>query len=176
MDWYAELLDIMPPPPGVHAPAPGDWAAAEAALGLRLPDDFKRYAGTWGSARVGDLFTCAPAQDNPNTDLVGNARAVSRALGTLRADFPHKYTAPVWPEPGGFLANGRSGNGDYLGWIVTGTDPDAWPAAVWGDEEGAPEVFEGTGFGDFMLGIVTGRLRPQALPDDLWDRIPLTAG
>ena len=51
---------------------------------------------------------------------------------------------------------------------------EAWPAAVWGEEDGAPEVFEGTGFGALLTGIVTGTIRPAAFPDDVWDEVPLT--
>ena len=174
MDWYHDLQAVMPPPAGIHLAAPADWAPAEAALGLRLPVDFRRYAETWGAAYVGRfLFAAVPADPNPNVDLVGNAAYVGHALGTLRRHHPDSFTVPVCPEPGGFLANGRTDNGDFLGWMVIGPDPEAWPAAIWGDEDSAPEVFEGMGFGPMMLGIVTGTLRPQAFPEDLWERLPL---
>lgn len=178
MDWYQDLQSIMPPPAETRAAdtAPLDWAAAEAALKVTLPADFKRYAETWGPAYVGRFFyTCVPGNPNGNVDLVQNARYVSDALMTLKAHHPDTYTAPVFPEEGGFLANGRTDNGDFLGWMTRGSDPDAWPAAIWGDEDGAPQVFEGTGFGQMMLGIVTGRLRPEPFPDGVWKTVPLSA-
>lgn len=174
MDWYQELQAVMPPPAETR-PAP-DWAAAEAALKTRLPGDFKRYTETWGPAYVGRFFySCSPADPNPNVDLVENAEYVSHALSTLKGDHPDTYTAPVFPEEGGFLANGRTDNGDFLGWMTQGSDPDAWPAAVWGDEDGTPQVFQGIGFGEMMLGIVSGSLRPDAFPADVWDTVPLRA-
>ena len=88
----------------------------------------------------GFFYTCLPGDPNPNVDFVTNARYVSSALGTLRRDHPASFTQPVWPEPGGFLANGRSDNGDFLGWIVTQDDPEAWPAAIWGDGDGEPTI------------------------------------
>lgn len=176
MDWYQELMTIMPPPAEIRRAVPADWAAAETALGLRLPDDFKRYAETWGAPYVGQFFyTCAPNRENPNVDLVENARYVSEALGTLRRHHPDSFTVPVHPEAGGFLSNGRSDNGDFLGWMVRGDDPNAWPAAIWGDEASTPEVFEGMGFGDMMLGIVKGTLRPDAFPEGVWSSVPLSA-
>ena len=57
--------------------------------------------------------------------------------------------------------------------MVTGRDPEAWPAAVWGKEDGTPEVFEGAGFGGLMAGIVTGTIRPAAFPADVWDEVAL---
>ncbi|ARJ71025.1 hypothetical protein [Paracoccus contaminans] len=176
MDWYTDLAAIMPPPAETRAAAPQDWAAAEAALNTALPDDFKRYAETWGPAYVGGfLYTCAPAHQNSNVDLVENARYVSDALSTLKSHHPDRYSAAVFPEAGGFLANGRTDNGDFLGWMTRGSDPNAWPAAIWGDEDGAPQVFEGMGFGQMIHGIVAGTLRPEAFPDGLWKATPLDA-
>lgn len=80
----------------------------------------------------------------------------------------------MFPEAGGFLAWGLTDNGDFLGWMVMGRDPEAWPAAVWREEDGTPEVFEGTGFGALLTGIVTGTIRPAAFPDDVWNEVPLT--
>lgn len=175
MDWYQELSQAMPPAAQVQRASP-DWAGAEAALGVRMPADFKRYVQEWGTPYVGRfLFTCMPGHQNPNVDLVSHARYVTHALSTLKAQHPDIYTAPVYPEAGGFLSAGRTDNGDFLGWMTRGDDPDAWPAAIWGDEDGTPEVFEGVGFGEMMTGIVTGRLRPNAFPQGLWAHLPLGA-
>ncbi|MFK0256305.1 hypothetical protein [Streptomyces sp. NPDC090445] len=41
------------------------------------------------------------------------------------------YPLAIWPEPGGFLPFANSIDGDYLGWLTEGGDPDTWPLIVW---------------------------------------------
>ena len=175
MDWSAALRNALPPPAHrAAAPSAADWAAAEAALGVTLPADYKQFLSEWGPAQVGAFFyTLSPGHPNRVVELVEKARYVTHALGTLKAHPPRTYTAPVFPDEGSFLAWGLTDNGDFLGWMVTGRDPEAWPAAVWGEEDGTPEVFEGAGFGGLMAGIVTGTIRPAAFPADVWDEVAL---
>lgn len=175
MDWATELHRVMPPPAEIRAaPSAADWTAAETELGVTLPADYKQFLSVWGAPSIGRFFYLfAPGHPNPVADLKKKADYVTYALSTLKAHHPRTYTAPVFPEAGGFLAWGITDNGDFLGWMVTGNDPDQWPAAVWGEEDGTPEVFEGIGFGGLLLGIVTGSIRPEAFPD-IWDGGVLT--
>ncbi|WP_133895365.1 hypothetical protein [Streptomyces sp. KS 21] len=41
------------------------------------------------------------------------------------------YPLAIWPEPGGFLSFANSIDGDYLGWLTEGGEPDTWPLSVW---------------------------------------------
>ena len=174
MDWLDTLREIAPPPAEVRElPGAAERSAAEAALKVGLPRDYVAFAEAWGPAYVGQFFHVFAPVPGRN-GLVEKARGVTEALSTLKAHHPQRCTAPVFPEAGGFLAWGLTDNGDFLGWMVTGRDPEAWPAAVWGEEDGTPEVFEGTGFGALLAGIVTGSIRPAAFPADVWDELPLT--
>ena len=80
--------------------------------------------------------------------------------------------SPVFPQGDSFLAGGRTDNG-FISWMVTGEVAEQWPAAVWGTENRAPQVFDGMGFGELMLGILSGEVRTEAFPDDLRDDLPL---
>lgn len=177
MDWIDELRAVLPPPAEVrNVPSAEDWSRVETSLGARFPDDFKAFLSTWGQIYVGGfMFPYSPAASTPSaSELASNADYVGSALSTLKAHNPASYSAPVFPEEGGFLAGGRTDNGDFIGWMARGGSPEHWPAAVWGTEARAPEVFEGMGFGDLMLGMVKGETRPKEFPDDLWDDLPLT--
>lgn len=176
MDWVDDLRAILPPPAEVRSvPAPADWARVEGEAKSRFPDDYKEFLAIWGQAYVGGfLFPYSPAADTPSASELGsNVEYVSRALSSLKAHNPASYTNPVFPEEGGFLAGGRTDNGDFIGWMTIGQAPEQWPAAVWGTEDRAPQVFQGMGFGELMLGIVSGEVRPEAFPGDLWDDLPL---
>ena len=174
MDWLDTLRQIAPPFAVVREmPSAADVKAAEAALNVSLPRDYVAFTTTWGHAYVGRFFhVFAPVPGKGG--LVSMSQGVTYALSTLKAHHPRTYTGLVYPEEGGFLAWGWTDNADYLGWMVTGSEPDQWPAAVWGEEDGAPEVFDGMGFGQLMVGIVTGTIHPEAFPDGVWRDLPLT--
>lgn len=177
--WIDELAGVMPPPAAHErgAPAtPQDWARAEAGLGHAIPADFRAFVDRWGPGRIGDflgLDTPAPGY-HPVMTLPGSALSEARAYDKLREHHPASHPWPVFPQPGSFLAFGTTDNGDHLGWIVDEGDPGNWPVAVVDDEYSTREVFEDLRFGPFLLELVTGRLRPRAFPDDLWDSLPLS--
>jgi len=52
------------------------------------------------------------------------------AYRQLKDSHAHWYPLATWPEPGGFLPFANSIDGDYLGWLTEGEDPDTWPLIV----------------------------------------------
>lgn len=72
------------------------------------------------------------------------------------------------------LMGGRTDNGDYLGWVIDRDLPlEQWAFAIWGHEEDVRKL-EGVTFGQFIVGVVKGDIRPEEFPDDIWDAVPLS--
>ncbi|MHC6630271.1 hypothetical protein ACYTFC_29925 [Streptomyces globosus] len=60
-----------------------------------------------------------------------HAEDTADAYRDLEDAFPDRCPLTVWPDPGGFLSFANSIDGDHLGWLTEGEDPDAWPLIVW---------------------------------------------
>lgn len=99
-------LRRMTPPPS-EPPPPADVATAEAQLGFRLPDDYLTLVEQWGAGTFDDFISIlAPGHDNPNLDLVHEARGWEWALGEqARAGERHPFEPRI--AVGGLLAWGR---------------------------------------------------------------------
>lgn len=130
-----------------HEPAmkndPVDWAAAEKALGTRLPSDYKEIVdllGNGGLDRDVDLLTPGIR----GMDLVDWARR------SKPGDY-HPY--PTFPAPGGLLRWGTSEQELDFVWRTGAGDPDDWPVMV--GEFGDWEEYE-YGVGEFLAGSLTG--------------------
>lgn len=175
MDWVDQLQTVLVAPAEPSGqPSAADWARVATETNLTFPSDFKQFLNTWGQAYIGGfLFPYSPNGTTRANELQSGVEYVSRALTTLKSHHPDSMPAPVFPEKGGFVAGGISDNGDFIGWMTVSSDPDQWPVAVWGHEDDVPEVFEGTGFGAFILGVVQGDIRPVAFPSGLWNKVPL---
>jgi hypothetical protein len=99
---------------------PGDWDRVEAALGTRLPRDYKELIGE-GLACVLDeeLFVASPFDPDRNVNLAMMSARAAWGLAELRHDLPDHYTFVIYPEPGGWLCWGMMAVAAY----TTGTPP-----------------------------------------------------
>lgn len=176
--WIDELAVLMPPPAAEERGAvasDSDWQRATEALGFVPPADFRAILDRWGPGMIGGflgLDTPAPGY-HPVATLPRSVQAQAEGYGQLKGNHPSLHPWPEFPALGSFMRLGVTDNGDYLGVLVGPGSPDSWPAAVFEDEYSGLEVFEDLTFGPFLLGIVTGRVRPDTFPDDLWDDLPM---
>lgn len=154
---YDDTLARLVTPPAAPVDARGDWDAAETAVGVRLPDDYKRLVATYGWGEFCDLLylrtpfgtseyngiewqrTYPPGSPDPDTER-------------------HPY--PLHPAPGGLLIWGTTMDADRLCWLTDG-EPEEWPVVVW-SSEGWYETHR-TGAAGFIEGWAAGRIRSGLL-------------
>ena len=109
---------------GTHNAQRVDWPAVEQRLGTPLPGDYKKLIETIGPDWYADVLVASP------TGRLGDIPAVSDVMDDLREQLAERYVnpPPVWPDPNGPLAWGRTLGGDFCGWRPRDcpTDPDAW--------------------------------------------------
>ncbi|SMO45818.1 SMI1/KNR4 family protein [Paracoccus laeviglucosivorans] len=176
--WIDELAELMPPPAiearGAIAQT-ADWERAEVELGVKLPADYRAFLDRWGAGSIGPfMHPYTPAAGfHPVITLPSGVTGEARAYASLKENHPASLVWPVYPAHGSLMSFAVTDNGDYVGWLVGPGDPNDWPVAVVDDEYGNMQVFDGLTFGPFLLGVVTGRIRPEAFPDDLWNKTPL---
>ena len=177
--WIDDLAELIPPPSAQERAVTvkaNDWKVVEDRLGRPFPPDFKLFVEVWGPGAIGEFVSFyTPAGNYSGAILAPKAvEAPARAYAELNLNWPTKYLLPNFPDNGSLMTAGVTDNGDYVGWIVSDARPDTWPVAVWGDEDGVPQVFEGVTFGRFLVGLITGLIRPAAFPPQLWDGEPMT--
>jgi hypothetical protein len=164
------LIKAVPPPAAPFEPFQGRWGPIEIALGTPLPPDYKDFARLYGSGGFMDFVLIAV----PGAD--GGVR-FARWVGEICRDFTHmERESPTiyWPIPGGLLPLGHTTNGDNLFWQTRGP-PETWRIAVW--DRGGPfgeniEMFD-CDLTDFLAGLATGAITPEAFPDDFFPYEPL---
>lgn len=126
-----DALRLLSPPPSKPYLGEGTWAELFAELGVRLPSEYVTLlelygAGCWSRWLRFD----APLRQGPQ-GFVAHVRSTSEGYQYLRDSHPDLYPLTAWPEPGGFLGFANSIDGDSLGWLTEGDDPDAWKLIVW---------------------------------------------
>ncbi|HMF16102.1 MAG TPA: SMI1/KNR4 family protein [Gemmataceae bacterium] len=124
----AELQILMPPPQHPVGTA-GDWDSVEQKLGTRLPHDYKEFVRVYGAGRIGQMpihISSPFSKTNNLQQHIDGTNAAYRLMIELGSEVPF----PVFPERGGLLAWGNTGNGDYLNWL-TKEEPDNWSVVVW---------------------------------------------
>ena len=157
-----DLTRLCPPP----APPPVvDWPIVEAALGMRLPGDYKQLASTYGPGAFCDFIRIYhPHALTAWVNLTGPMPATLRAQLTQDRN---QGRFPVPHDPQSLFAVGVTDNGNHLFWITTPeTDPDAWRIAVNEARGHDWYTFDGT-LTEFLAAVLGGQVQVSAFPDDL---------
>ncbi|PWK66717.1 SUKH superfamily protein [Streptomyces sp. CG 926] len=160
-----EALELLSPPPAEPYLGGDSWDGLFAELGTVLPREYvtlmQRYgAGSWG--RWLRFFTPLRTRDHERRFVVA-VEEVLDGYRQLRTSYPDAQPLAVWPEPGGFLPFANSIDGDQLGWLTEGTDPEAWPLVVWPRHADQGPPLE-SGLIDTLLAWQRGTLTAPGLP------------
>ncbi|CAL9631420.1 hypothetical protein SUDANB105_06093 [Streptomyces sp. enrichment culture] len=124
-------LRLLAPPPAEPYLGDATWEQLFAELGTRLPREYVELLEVYGAGAFSEwlrLHTPLRTGERRFTTLAGE---ILDGYRRLRRSHPDDFPLPVWPEPGGFLPFGNSIDGDYLGWLTEGPDPDSWPLVFW---------------------------------------------
>ncbi|MEU7316344.1 hypothetical protein [Streptomyces sp. NPDC007083] len=137
----AALTALVPPPeqPYLGDAAGAGWEPLFAELGTRLPHEYVTLLDTYGAGCWSEwlrfhtpLRRAGVAADPEAGGGFGwHVQQVNDAYRSLKENWPEEFPLAVWPEPGGFLPFANSIDGDALGWLTEGADPDRWPLLVW---------------------------------------------
>ncbi|MFE3109184.1 SMI1/KNR4 family protein [Kitasatospora indigofera] len=153
-----DLIRLVEPPANpVHGN--GDWAQAEAALGLGLPADFKALVERYGFGQFVGFIS-------PLTPFGGRNLLVEQAQGLLdgersfRRRNPEKCPYPFHPEPGGLLPWAGVDSGARLCWLTDG-EPDSWTVVAWSPRSWYYEAHD-VGAVGFLHGLLSGRITTEA--------------
>jgi hypothetical protein len=146
-----KLLKVLPPPKRpLHNQ--GDWAAVEAAVGLRLPPDYKEFIAAYGRGTISNCLEIeSPFGLKPDIRQWWTDWA---AFYDCVAEYePLPY--PIYPQSGGLLPFGTLGDVDILNWRTDGK-PEQWPFVYYDRTEGFFEIKRLTAV-EFVLEAVTRR-------------------
>jgi hypothetical protein len=151
-----ELREVLPPPQQPFF-ASGDWAAVEAALGTRLPMDYKAFIGVYGAGCIGRFLVI----HSPFL-WVAHGRDVRQAWiswASMYQDFAEyggvEVVYSVFPQLGGLLPFGSLADSHVLNWLTVG-GPERWPFVYYHRDKGFFEI-KGLSVVEFILEAVTGR-------------------
>ncbi|MEV6107404.1 SMI1/KNR4 family protein [Streptomyces sp. NPDC051940] len=159
-----EALSALIPPPREPVLGAHGWDWLYERLGTRLPTGYVTLMETYGSGEwCGWLRFGAPFGDG-QYDLAPWAEWHTETYRDLRADFPEYHPLAVWPEPGGFLPFANSIDGDELGWLTEGADPDDWPLIVVPRHADQGPPLDGGGLTDTLLQWLRGHFAAEGLP------------
>jgi hypothetical protein len=143
----------------------GRWDLVEAALGTRLPTDYKDVIGD-GLACVFDdeLWIASPFDSNINLNLMWEVARSAWTLAYLRHEDSQSYAISIYPEPGGLLGWGADGGGGMYHWDTTDADPDRWTVAVSGRPVYDPYVQDqARGLTAYLSALASGEIEAAAL-------------
>ncbi|MFI1586150.1 SMI1/KNR4 family protein [Embleya sp. NPDC020630] len=145
-------LTRLVPPPADPVDAEGDWTAAENALGVRLPDDYKWLVDAYGWGTFCDFLSLrTPFGSNRHNGIAWQETYPIHAAEPDRERYPY----PLHPTPGALLVWGATVDADRLCLLTVGAPRD-WPVVVW-SSEGWYET-HAMGAAAFVAGWIEGTL------------------
>ncbi len=124
-------LRLLCPPPEHPYLGGGTWDGLFAELGTRLPREYVTLMDRYGAGCWTEWLRFFTPLRTGERRFVHHVEETTDAYRQLKDGSEDWYPLTAWPAAGGFLPFAVSIDGDYLGWLTEGDDPDAWPLIVW---------------------------------------------
>lgn len=156
---FQALVELLPPP-DVSVENYGEWAQIERQLGTSLPADYKWFIETYGTGSICIEFVRVlnPFADNRAGNLL---TCGATTLEWLRKDQQctdgRVNHFPVFPETGGILPWGTSGNGHDFFWLTQG-EPDTWSVVLHDRDRIECRLYEQTCMTMFLVLLLSDQL------------------
>jgi hypothetical protein len=155
----AKLVEMVRPPdkPAVHV----DWPAAEDAIGLCLPADYKRLVEIYGEGEFDEFLTVyQPATPFLTMELAFQARRSAEILAGLRAGGPEHVPF----AEGALRPVAGTDNGDTVYWVLHSPDPASW-TIVANEARGHRWPQFAGGITDFLYAVLSREVRIPIFPE-----------
>lgn len=120
-------LRLLSPPPETPYLGTRGWTDLFEELGTRLPHDYVALMDLYGAGIWRDWLRFHTPLREGKVCFTEHIDYFTEAYSSLKESFPEDFPLTVWPEPGGVLPFANSIDGDHLGWLTQGDDPDSWP-------------------------------------------------
>ena len=166
------LKSLVPPPP---LPREGGtkelWKQVESELGLVFPVDFRNLLDAYGTGIFDDfLWLNNPFAKNMNLNFgyfLNSQMVVLKELLDNGESIPFR----LFPDPEGIVPWGTTENGDVLYWHTAELQND-WAVVVNESRGDSWESFM-MPTTEFLLGIMTKKIRATIFPDDFPSEDPI---
>ncbi|MDC0767728.1 SMI1/KNR4 family protein [Streptomyces sp. HD] len=152
-----DALRLLTPPPERAYLGDGTWEQLFDTLGSRLPREYVRLMEVYGSGCWSGWLRFPAPLRTAAPRFMAYVEETLEAYGDLKDGSPDWYPLNTWPEPDGFLPFADSIDGDHLGWLTRGEDPDAWPLIFWPRHADQGPALR-SGLVDVLLAWQRGRL------------------
>lgn len=151
-----DALRLLCPPPSRPYLGDGTWEGLFGELGTRLPREYVRLLDEWGAGCWSGWLRFHTPLRTGERRFVTHVDDTLSGYRSLKAEYPDDFPLADWPGPGGFLPFANSIDGDCLGWLTEGEDPDGWPLVFWPRHAAQGPALE-SGLIDMLLAWQRGR-------------------
>ncbi len=172
MSALESLRNLMAPPANPSdLPNEGGWPSVELRLGIKLPEDYKKFVACYGTGAVDNfLWVLNPFSQNENLNLIKQAKAQLDAQRQLSEEFGIKCPYALYPDENGLFPWAISDNGDVLYWLCKGP-PSSWLIVV--NESRGPRWREyKISTCQFLAALVARELVVDVFPEDFPSESP----
>lgn len=156
---------VVPPPVPIEAGRIEEWDAIERRIGTILPKDYRDYIATFGTGYLSDfIWIFNPFAQKPSLNLIKQIPIRLGALAEIKQQFPNDVPFALFPEHGGVLPCGATGNGDCLYWLTNG-HPSEWPILI-NESRGPDWARFDTNLTEFLAKILNREVVCDIFPPD----------